>query len=75
MCSESCMQQIHMYLRNEDFERAVLLMRLGRNQWPESEKFGAPSAQPEEELMLLKEIYLTPDLCENGKCSAAIRNF
>lgn len=69
------MQQIHMYLRNEDFERAVLLMRLGRKKWSDTEKFGSQSAQPEEELMLMKEIYLNADLCKNGKCSAAIRNF
>lgn len=70
------MQQIHTYLRNEDYERAVLLMRLGRSHWPDmEEKLGAENAQPEEELMLMKEIYLTADLCENGKCSAAIRNF
>jgi hypothetical protein len=57
-----------MYLRNEDFERAVLLMRSGRSHWSDAEeKFGVPNAQPEEELMLLKEIYLTADFCEGGE--------
>lgn len=62
-----------MYLRNEDFERAVLLMRSGRSRWPDADaKFGAQNAQPEEELMLLKDIFLTADLCEGGECFVAI---
>jgi hypothetical protein len=67
--SETCIQEIHAFLRNEDFERAVLLMRSGRSQFPDAEaNFGGPNVQPEEELMLLKEIYLTADLCEGGEC-------
>ena len=46
-------------LRDEDFERAVLLMRAGRECYPDSECFGIENAQPEDELMLMKEIYLT----------------
>lgn len=63
------MKEIHAFLRNEDFERAVLLMRSSREHWPDAEAiFGASNAQPEEELMLLKEIYLTADLCKGGEC-------
>ena len=53
------MTQIHKFLRDEDFERAVLLTRAGRACWTESECFGAQNIQPEDELMLMKEIYLT----------------
>lgn len=53
------MTRLHKFLRDEDFERAVLLMRAGRACWTDSECFGAPNAQPEDELMLMKEIYLT----------------
>lgn len=52
------MTRIHKFLRDEDFESAVLLMRAGRVCWPDTECFGAPDAQPEEELMLMKEIYM-----------------
>jgi timeless len=52
------MTKIHKLLRDEDFERAVLMMRAGRACWPESECFGAQNAQPEDELMLMKEIYM-----------------
>lgn len=52
------MKQIHKYLRDEDFERAVLLTRAGRGCWTDTECFGAQNAQPEDELMLMKEIYL-----------------
>lgn len=52
------MTRLHKLLREEDFERAVLLMRAGRACWTETECFGAQNAQPEDELMLMKEIYL-----------------
>lgn len=52
------MAQLHKLLRDEDFERAVLLMRAGRACWNNTECFGALNAQPEDELMLMKEIYL-----------------
>lgn len=53
------MTRVHRFLRDEDFERAVLLMRAGRACWPDTESFGVQNAQPEDELMLMKEIYLT----------------
>jgi timeless len=53
------MTRIHKLLRDEDFERAVLLMRAGRACWPDSQCFGAQDIQPEDELLLMKEIYLT----------------
>lgn len=53
------MTRLHKFLRDEDFERAVLLMRAGRACWTDTECFGAQNAQPEDELMLMKEIYLT----------------
>lgn len=65
--SGDCMTRIHKLLRDEDFERAVLLMRAGRVCWPESECFGVQDAQPEDELMVMKDIFLA-DL-ETGKLS------
>jgi hypothetical protein len=44
----------------------VLLIRAGRSAWPESDSFGAENVQPEDELLILKEIYLT-DFSENCK--------
>lgn len=52
------MTRLHKLLRDEDFERAVLLMRAGRACWPDSECFGAQDILPEDELMLMKEIYM-----------------
>lgn len=52
------MTRLHKLLRDEDFEGAVLLMRAGRSCWPDSECFGAQDAQPEDELMLMREIYI-----------------
>lgn len=52
------MTRIHKLLRDEDFERSVLLMRAGRACWTDTECFGAQNVQPEDELMLMKEIYL-----------------
>lgn len=62
------MARIHKLLREEDFERAVLLMRAGRACWLETESFGAQNIQPEDELMLMREIYLA-DL-ETGELKA-----
>jgi timeless len=64
------MKRIHEFLRDEDFERAVLLMRAGRGCWTDTECFGAENAQPEDELMLMKEIYLS-DLGEHFFGAAA----
>lgn len=63
------MTRLHKLLRDEDFERAVLLMRAGRACWTDTECFGAQNSQPEDELMLMKEIYLA-DL-ETGEFALA----
>lgn len=68
LSSGDCMTRLHKFLRDEDFERAVLLLRAGRICWPDTECFGAQDVQPEDELMLMKEIYLA-DL-DTGKLSA-----
>jgi len=41
-------------------------LRAGRQTWPDVETFGREDAQPEEELMVLKEIYMMNQ--EGGKC-------
>lgn len=53
------MLRIHKYLRDEDFERAVLLIRAGRSCWTDTQTFGEQNAAPEDELLLMKDIYLT----------------
>lgn len=63
------MTRLHNLLREEDFERAVFLMRAGRACWTETECFGAQNAQPEEELMLMKEIYLADLKTGEFECS------
>lgn len=71
--SDDCMARLHKLLRDEDFERAVLLMRAGRACWPESQSFGAQNVQPEDELMLMKEIYLA-DLA-TGEFAFCVKEF
>lgn len=56
--SGDCMTRIHKLRRDKDFERAMLLMRAGRACWTETKCFGAQNTQPEDGLMLMKEIYL-----------------
>lgn len=58
LSSGDCMTRLHKFLRDEDFERAVLLLKAGRVCWPDTECFGAQEAQPEDDLMLMKEIYM-----------------
>lgn len=53
------MIRIHKMLRAGDYENAVLLIRAAREVWPDDDSFGKSSAAPEEELVLLKEIYMT----------------
>jgi timeless len=62
-CRANCKLRIRNFLHDdEDFERAVLLLRAARNHWEEADCFG--SSQPEDELLTLKEIYLS----DSRKC-------
>lgn len=70
------MTRIHKFIRDEDFERAVLLMRAGRACWTDTECFGAQNAPPEDELILMKEIYLSDlDSGELARHSFVWENF
>ncbi|XP_037944705.1 protein timeless homolog [Teleopsis dalmanni] len=55
---EDCMIRINKLLREEKLEHAIALMRAGREVWPENDVFGSISAAPEDELLLLREIYM-----------------
>ncbi|XP_055616681.1 protein timeless homolog [Toxorhynchites rutilus septentrionalis] len=52
-----CMIRIHSLLRNGKYEHAIILMRSAREVWPEDDCFGAPTSAPEDELMLLREVF------------------
>uniref|UniRef100_A0A8D8HE95 Protein timeless homolog n=1 Tax=Culex pipiens TaxID=7175 RepID=A0A8D8HE95_CULPI len=53
-----CMIRIHSLLRDGKYEHAIILMRSAREVWPEDDCFGSLTSAPEDELMLLKEIFL-----------------
>lgn len=53
-----CMIRIHSLLRDGKYEHAIILMRSAREVWPEDDCFGSLASAPEDELMLLKEIFL-----------------
>ncbi|XP_058811331.1 protein timeless homolog [Topomyia yanbarensis] len=53
-----CMIRIHSLLRDGKYEHAIILMRSGREIWPEDDCFGSALSAPEDELMQLKEIFL-----------------
>lgn len=55
---EDCMLRLHRFLRDQQFEKSVALLRAAREVWPENDAFGAMSAAPEDELLLLREIYM-----------------
>ncbi|EDV41642.2 uncharacterized protein Dana_GF17582, isoform B [Drosophila ananassae] len=69
---EDCMIRINKLLRSEKLDQAVALLRAAREVWPENEVFGAISAAPEDELLLLREIFMhnittvEPQEMENG---------
>uniref|UniRef100_A0A0K8V7G8 Protein timeless n=1 Tax=Bactrocera latifrons TaxID=174628 RepID=A0A0K8V7G8_BACLA len=73
---EDCMLRLHRFLRDQLFEKAVSLLRAAREVWPENDAFGAMSAAPEDELLLLREIYMhniesaLPTEIENGDKTA-----
>ncbi|XP_017084436.2 LOW QUALITY PROTEIN: protein timeless homolog [Drosophila eugracilis] len=56
---EDCMIRINKLLRSEKLDQAVALLRAAREVWPENEVFGAISAAPEDELLLLREIFMS----------------
>ncbi|XP_017039963.1 protein timeless homolog isoform X2 [Drosophila ficusphila] len=56
---EDCMIRINKLLRSEKLDQAIALMRAAREVWPENEVFGAISAAPEDELLLLREIFMS----------------
>ncbi|EDW97197.2 protein timeless homolog [Drosophila yakuba] len=55
---EDCMIRINKLLRSEKLDQAIALLRAAREVWPENEVFGAISAAPEDELLLLREIFM-----------------
>lgn len=77
--SINCRKRIQKLLQGEDYERAVLLMRAARARWTDaSEIFGTAESNPEDELMLMKEIFLTDieSICDGGKSGInAIKTF
>nr|AAQ22497.1 RE03551p [Drosophila melanogaster]AAY33504.1 RE03647p [Drosophila melanogaster] len=56
---EDCMIRINKLLRSEKLDQAIALLRAAREVWPENEVFGAISAAPEDELLLLREIFMS----------------
>ncbi|EDW59287.1 protein timeless homolog isoform X1 [Drosophila virilis] len=55
---EDCMMRINKLLRNGKLEPAIALLRAAREVWPEEDVFGSYTAAPEDELLLLREIYM-----------------
>ncbi|EDX13111.1 GD18885 [Drosophila simulans] len=55
---EDCMIHINKLLRSNKLDQAIGLLRAAREVWPENEVFGAISAAPEDELLLLREIFM-----------------
>ncbi|BFF90723.1 protein timeless homolog [Drosophila madeirensis] len=55
---EDCMIRINKMLRTEKLEQAIALLRAAREVWPENDVFGAPAAEPKDELLLLREIFM-----------------
>ncbi|KAL1452666.1 hypothetical protein WDU94_006873 [Cyamophila willieti] len=46
-------------LKKGQYEFALSLLRSSREVWPENDVFGSMSCPPEDELLILREIYLT----------------
>ncbi|XP_059218459.1 protein timeless homolog [Stomoxys calcitrans] len=55
---EDCMIRIHKMLRTGKLDHAIALMRAAREVWPDNDVFGAMSAAPEDELLLMREIFM-----------------
>ncbi|KAK5650484.1 hypothetical protein RI129_001513 [Pyrocoelia pectoralis] len=52
------MKKIHQYLKDSEYENALGLLRASREVWPENDCFGSSNLAPEEELMVLQDIFL-----------------
>ncbi|CAO1421421.1 unnamed protein product [Diamesa hyperborea] len=52
-----CMIKIHKCLRGNEFEHAVLLLRAARTVWTDENCFGTTDILPEDELLVIKEIF------------------
>lgn len=55
---EDCMMRINKFLRSGKLEYGISLLRSGREVWPEDDVFGSITAAPEDELLLLREIFM-----------------
>ncbi|KAF6207220.1 hypothetical protein GE061_018460 [Apolygus lucorum] len=51
-------KKIQFHLKNGDTKLAVAMLRASREVWPENDTFGTNSADPAEELEILKDIFL-----------------
>ncbi|XP_026479584.1 protein timeless homolog [Ctenocephalides felis] len=63
---EDCVKRIQNLLKQENFEQAIGLLRAAREVWPEHDYFGAMNVQPEEEQMILYDIFVA-DIGNKGK--------
>lgn len=52
-----CMVRIHKCLRDNEYERAILLLRAARTVWTDENCFGMADILPEDELQVIKEIF------------------
>ncbi|KAH8358759.1 hypothetical protein KR093_002235 [Drosophila rubida] len=55
---EDCMMRINKFLRTGKLEHGIALLRSAREVWPEDDVFGSITAAPEDELLLLREIFM-----------------
>jgi len=60
--SVTAVARIQHALRNEKFDEAIALLRASREVWQTEKAFGHENINPDDELKLLKEIYLTSNL-------------
>ncbi|XP_063230357.1 protein timeless homolog isoform X2 [Bacillus rossius redtenbacheri] len=59
------MRNIQKCLKERKFEEAIATLRACREIWPEEDLFGSHDVAPEEELLLLKDIFITVPGSEN----------
>jgi hypothetical protein len=52
------MKKIKKCLKEFNAQGAIAMLRASREVWPEGEVFGSPEVRPEEELLILREIFL-----------------
>lgn len=52
-------KNIHTKLREKNVEEAVALLRAAREVWPENDTFGNATVSPDEEYLILQEIFFT----------------